>query len=101
MAKAFAGKNARGFHNLPIGTHISICYPYNPITHEIDEEEVLFVEVGDIAKAQFKQMTLYPTKNTKLITFTKAISMQKSAYETSVAVTKHQERVQLAKEHYG
>ena len=35
MAKAFAGKNARGFHNLPIGTHISICYPYNPITHEI------------------------------------------------------------------
>lgn len=100
MAKAFAGKNARGFHNLPIGTHISICYPYNPITHEIDEEEVLFLEIGDIAKAQFKQMTLYPTKNTKLITFTKAISTQKSAYQTSVAVTKHQERVQLAKEHY-
>ena len=42
MAKAFAGKNARGFHNLPIGTHISICYPYNPITHEIDEEKFYF-----------------------------------------------------------
>lgn len=98
MVKANANKNARGFHNLPIGTKISFLYPYNPITKQHDEDDVLFLEIDDMEKAQFKQLTVYKGMNTKLITFMKIGSTQQSAYQTTVGVSKVQERIELAEE---
>ena len=89
-------KNARGFHNLPVGSLISFLHEYNPVTDEIVDEP-LTMEINDIARAQFVQMELYRHKTTKLITYKKMFSTQDNAYQTTLAIEKHQERINHAK----
>ena len=97
MAVGKADKNARGFHNLEIGSLISFLYKYNANEDKIIDENPIFIEINDIAKAQFKQLEVFNKTTTKLITYKKVLpSLQMSAYETSLPVEIHQERINIA-----
>lgn len=94
--KSHSPKNARGFHNLEIGSLISFCFEYDSDKDELASEDPLFIEINDIVKAQFRQMNQYPNKTTKLITYEKVLpSIQDSAYETSLPVQIYQERINI------
>ena len=94
--KGHSPKNARGFHNLEIGSLISFCFEYDSDKDELASEDPLFIEINDIVKAQFRQMNQYPNKTTKLITYEKVLpSIQDSAYETSLPVQIYQERINI------
>ena len=93
--KSHSPKNARGFHNLEIGSLISFCFEYDSDKDELAEDP-LFIEINDIVKAQFRQINQYRNKTTKLITYEKVLpSIQESAYETSLPVQIFQERINI------
>ena len=97
MAKGYADKNARGFHNLEVGSLISFLYKYNANEDKIIDENPIKIIINDIANAQFQQLKVYNKTTTKLITYTKVLpSLQMSAYETSLPVEIHQERINIA-----
>lgn len=99
MAVGKAGKNARGFHNLEVGSLISFLYKYNANEDKIIDENPISIEINDIAKAQFQQLEVFKNTTTKLITYKKVMpSLQVSAYETSLPVEVHQERINIAKD---
>ena len=62
MAVGKADKNARGFHNLEVGSLISFLYKYNADEDKIMDENPILIEINDIAKAQFKQLEVLPTR---------------------------------------
>ena len=94
--KSHSPKNARGFHNLEIGSLISFCFEYDSDKDELASEDPLFIEINDIVKAQFRQINQYSNKTTKLITYEKVLpSIQDSAYETSLPVQIYQERINI------
>lgn len=97
MAVGKADKNARGFHNLEVGSLISFLYKYNADEDKIIDENPILIEINDIAKAQFQQLEVFSNTTTKLITYKKVLpSVQVSAYETSLPVEVHQERINIA-----
>ena len=97
MAVGKADKNARGFHNLEVGSLISFLYKYNADEDKIIDENPILIEINDIAKAQFQQLEVFKNTTTKLITYKKVLpSIQVSAYETSLPVEVHQERINIA-----
>tara|TARA_Y100000592_G_scaffold90645_1_gene149603 strand:+ start:5226 stop:5519 length:294 start_codon:yes stop_codon:yes gene_type:complete len=97
MAVGKSNKNARGFHNLEVGSLISFLYKYNADEDKIIDENPISIEINDIAKAQFKQLEVFNNTTTKLITFKKVMpSIQVSAYETSLPVEIYQERINIA-----
>lgn len=96
MAVGRADKNARGFHNLEVGSLISFLYKYNADEDKIIDENPILIEINDIAKAQFQQLEVFNNTTTKLITYKKVLpSIQNSAYETSLPVEVHQERINI------